>query len=136
MLCNATRRRGDGQHVILHQRVRGSIRAVRGIRNTRVFLTETRVVADDVRSAPKCPPAGVWWASWRIRCCIVFGIHNHPLFSAFPSSSFSACLSSSFSCVLTIVSTSSSSFFFALAFSLACLFYKSPRSRSRPLSSK
>jgi len=46
MLCNTTRRLGDGQHLILHQRVRGSVRAVRAVRNTRVFLTETRVVAD------------------------------------------------------------------------------------------
>jgi len=46
MLCNATRRLDDGQCVILRQRVRGSVRAVRAVRNTRVFLTETRVVAD------------------------------------------------------------------------------------------
>jgi hypothetical protein len=36
----------DGKHVILRQRVRGSVRAVRAVRNTRVFQTETRVVAD------------------------------------------------------------------------------------------
>jgi len=47
LLCNATRRLGDRQHVILRQRVRGSVRAVRAVRNTRVFQTETRVVADD-----------------------------------------------------------------------------------------
>ena len=46
MLCNATRRLGDGKHVIVCQRVRGSVRAIRAIRNTRVFLMETRVVAD------------------------------------------------------------------------------------------
>jgi len=46
MLCNATHRLGDGKRLILRQRVRGSIRAVRAFRNTRVFLTETRVVAD------------------------------------------------------------------------------------------
>jgi hypothetical protein len=39
LLCN-------GQLVILRQRVRGSVRAVRAVRNTRVFQTETRVVAD------------------------------------------------------------------------------------------
>jgi len=39
MLCN-------GKHVILRQRVRGSVRAVRAVQNTRVFLMETRVVAD------------------------------------------------------------------------------------------
>ena len=32
--------------MILRQRVRGSVRAVRAVRNTRVFQTETRVVAD------------------------------------------------------------------------------------------
>jgi len=41
-----------------------------------------------VRSAPKCPPAGVSWASWRIRRRIVLGIHNRSLISAFPTSSF------------------------------------------------
>jgi len=47
LLCNATRRLGDGQRVILRQRVRGSVRAVRAVRNTLVFQTETGVVADD-----------------------------------------------------------------------------------------
>jgi hypothetical protein len=46
LLCNATRRLGDGQRVILRQRVRGSVRAVRAVRNTRVFQTESGVVAD------------------------------------------------------------------------------------------
>jgi len=46
LLCNATHRLGDRQRVILRQRVRGSVRAVRAVRNTRVFQTETRVVAD------------------------------------------------------------------------------------------
>jgi hypothetical protein len=45
--CNATRRLGDGQRVILRQRVRGSVRAVRAVWNTHVFQTETRVVADE-----------------------------------------------------------------------------------------
>jgi hypothetical protein len=44
--CNATRRLGDGSPQILRQRVRGSARAVRAVRNTRVFQMETRVVAD------------------------------------------------------------------------------------------
>jgi len=52
VLCNATRRLGDRQRVILRQRVRGSVRAVRAVRNTRVFQTETRVVADDTLSFP------------------------------------------------------------------------------------
>jgi hypothetical protein len=46
LLCHATRCLGDRQRVILRQRVRGSVRAVRAVRNTRVFQTETRVVAD------------------------------------------------------------------------------------------
>jgi len=46
MLCNATCPLGDGQRLILHHRVRHSVRAVRAVQNTRVFLTETRVVAD------------------------------------------------------------------------------------------
>jgi len=39
LLCN-------GKHVILRQRVRDSVRAVTAVRNTRVFQTETTVVAD------------------------------------------------------------------------------------------
>jgi len=45
-VCNATRRLGDKSRLILRQTVRGSTRAVRAIRNTRVFQTETTVVAD------------------------------------------------------------------------------------------
>jgi len=48
LLCNATRRLGDALRVILRERARGSVRAVRAVRNTRVFLTETRVVADEL----------------------------------------------------------------------------------------
>jgi hypothetical protein len=46
LLCNVTRRLGDGKCVILCRRVRGSVRAVRAVRNTWVFHTETSVVAD------------------------------------------------------------------------------------------
>ena len=46
LLYNATRRLGNEKRVILRQRLRGSVRAVRAVRNTRVFQTETRVVAD------------------------------------------------------------------------------------------
>ena len=67
-----------------------------------------------VRSAPKCPPAGVSWASLRIRRCIVLGIHNRPLISVFPSSSFSLALAALFTLV----------------------FSKSPRNHSSPFSSK
>jgi hypothetical protein len=41
-----TRCLGDGKRVFLYQRVRGSVRAVRAIRNTQVFQTDTKVVAD------------------------------------------------------------------------------------------
>jgi len=53
MLCNATRRLGDTKGVIFHQTVRGSIRAVGAVRNTWLFLTKTRVVADEHFEA--------WW---------------------------------------------------------------------------
>jgi len=43
---NGTRRLGDRMGVIQSQKVRGSIKAVRAVRNTRVFLTETRVLGD------------------------------------------------------------------------------------------
>jgi len=46
VLCYATRRLGDRQRVILRQRIRGSDGAVRAVRNTRLFETETRVVDD------------------------------------------------------------------------------------------
>jgi hypothetical protein len=55
-VCNATRRLGHGSHLILRQRVRGSARAVRAVRNTRVFQTETRVVAD-ARGTPASAPS-------------------------------------------------------------------------------
>jgi len=49
-VCNATRCRGDGSHLFLSQRVRGLVRAVKVVRNTRLFLTETRFVADAINS--------------------------------------------------------------------------------------
>jgi hypothetical protein len=52
VLCNATRRLGDGKRVFLRRRVRGSVRAVRAVRNTQVFQTETRVVADEASLLP------------------------------------------------------------------------------------
>jgi len=48
VVCNVTRRLGDRSRLILHQRVQGSVRAVRVVRNTRVFQAETIVVADVV----------------------------------------------------------------------------------------
>jgi len=64
MLCNVTRRLGDGQGVILRQGVRGSITAVRAVRNTLVFLTETRVVADAhlLRHSWRLPVAKIYCA--------------------------------------------------------------------------
>jgi len=47
--CNATCRLCDGSVVILHQRVRGSVRANWAVRKTWVFLTATRFVADDTQ---------------------------------------------------------------------------------------
>jgi hypothetical protein len=46
LLCTATRRQVDRKRVTLRQRVRASVRAVRAVRNSRVFQTETTVVAD------------------------------------------------------------------------------------------
>jgi hypothetical protein len=43
---NVTRHLGNRKHVIFCHRVRGSVRAVRAVWNTNVFLTATRVVAD------------------------------------------------------------------------------------------
>jgi hypothetical protein len=56
MLCNATRRHADGKRVILRQRVRGSVRALRAVRNTPEFLTETRVVAGVCGLRPDSEP--------------------------------------------------------------------------------
>jgi len=60
LLCNAIRRLGDGQRVILRQRVRGSVRAVRAVRNTRVFQTETGVVADELCTRFHCHHCLEW----------------------------------------------------------------------------
>jgi hypothetical protein len=54
------------------------------------FLKYRSFISKYVRSAPKCPPTGVSWASWRIRHRIILGIHNRPLMSAFPTSSISS----------------------------------------------
>jgi len=45
-VCNATRRLGNRSRLIHWERVRGSARAARALRNTRVFQMDTRVVAD------------------------------------------------------------------------------------------
>jgi len=59
-----THRLGDGLRVILWQSVRGSVRAVRALRNTRVFLTETRVVADVMVSRTICLGICLFWSAW------------------------------------------------------------------------
>jgi hypothetical protein len=46
LLGNMPCRLGDGKRVICCQEVPGSVRAIRVVWNTRVFQTETRVVAD------------------------------------------------------------------------------------------
>jgi len=66
LLCNATRRLGDRKLVILCQRVQGSIRAVRVVRNTQVFQTETRVVADVVFRL--VDPFGANWLDSQLPC--------------------------------------------------------------------
>jgi hypothetical protein len=48
-LCNATSPQGDGKHGIHGQRVQGSIRAGKADRITRLFLTETRVIANGMQ---------------------------------------------------------------------------------------
>jgi hypothetical protein len=45
-VCNVTRRLGDRSRLILCQRVRDCVRAVRAVQHTRVFQTLPRVVAD------------------------------------------------------------------------------------------
>jgi len=60
LLCNANSRLGDRKRVILRQRLRGSVRAVRAVRNTRVFQTESSVVAD-VRLLRKLPKVNCAW---------------------------------------------------------------------------
>jgi len=66
LLCNATCCLGDGKRVILRHRVRGSVRAVRAVQNTRVVQTETRVVADGGVRIEK----PIWSAYWNIEAPI------------------------------------------------------------------
>jgi hypothetical protein len=46
--CHMAHYMGDGSRLILRQRVLGSVTASRAVRNTHVFMTETRFVADDI----------------------------------------------------------------------------------------
>jgi hypothetical protein len=57
LLCN-------GKRVILRQRVRGSVRAVRAVQNTRVFQTESRVVADVTSRAKPSSNGRLSHCSW------------------------------------------------------------------------
>lgn len=57
-VCNTTRRMGNGSHLSLRQRVRGSVKSVSAIPNSRGFQTETRDVADDW----VCKIVNVWKA--------------------------------------------------------------------------
>jgi len=60
--CNVTRRLGKTKCVVLRQRVRGSVRAVRAIWNTRVFQKETRDDGDlrlSVRQKTRTNPTGL-----------------------------------------------------------------------------
>jgi hypothetical protein len=45
-VSDTTRHLCDGSHLILSQRVEGSARGIRAVRNTRGFQTETTLVAD------------------------------------------------------------------------------------------
>jgi len=77
LLCNATRRLGDRKRVILRRRIRGSVKAVRAIRNTRVFQTETRVVAD---GAPALTSHCIYVSiSLDLSCPIVFDRSVEPI---------------------------------------------------------
>jgi hypothetical protein len=59
---NVTCRMGDGERVILHQRVQGSVRAVSAIWNTQLFQTETRAIADVVLvGCVASPPPDSWF---------------------------------------------------------------------------
>jgi hypothetical protein len=60
-VCNTTRPLGDGSCLIPHQSVRGSARAIRAVRNTRVFQTETRVVADVESDCAKFGSTSEFW---------------------------------------------------------------------------
>jgi hypothetical protein len=61
VVCNATRRFGDGSCLIVRQRVRGSAGAVRAVWNTRVFQTATRVVADVCPVRFRCRLKSLRW---------------------------------------------------------------------------
>jgi len=90
MLCNMTRHLGDGWREILCQRVRGSVRVVRAIRNTRVILMETRVVADEhARHRPRAMGSpnrwsrysNQWSAVWKTALEMVHGRQDYPRLS-------------------------------------------------------
>jgi hypothetical protein len=49
-VCNTTRRFGDRSRLIFYQRVQGSVRAIRAVRNTPVRQTETGAVAAGLKA--------------------------------------------------------------------------------------
>jgi hypothetical protein len=81
-VCNATCRLGDRKSVFLHQRVRCSVRAVRAVQNTQVFLTETRVDAVDDLMLLLIPPGfrpvsskSIYICTY-ILFCVVLALHQ------------------------------------------------------------
>jgi hypothetical protein len=116
VLCNATRRMGDRQRVLLRQMVRGSVRAVRAVRNTRVFQTETRVVADASSASPSFPLSEL---AGLLRLC--------PIATSISSNVFSGCMDVNLgmsayiksSCSCRTAASASSTHFLAPAVSLS-----------------
>jgi hypothetical protein len=64
---SGTCRLGDWKSVIPHERVRGSDRAVRTVRITRVFLMKTRVVADVSTQSAQAWLHGRSWEQWAFK---------------------------------------------------------------------
>jgi len=62
MLCNATHRLGVRKGIILCQRVRGFVQAVRAVQNTWVFLMETGVLPDVCKYW--CLSTNIWHCSY------------------------------------------------------------------------
>jgi len=77
-VCNATRHSCDGSSLILRHRVQGSVKAVRAIRNTRVFLTETRIVADVASAIYPCRLSNGYPMPSQVSNCML-GAHRHAL---------------------------------------------------------
>jgi len=76
-VCNATQRLGNGKHVVLSQKVQGWDGAVWAVQYTRVFVTETCVVADESLYHI------IWQNSQLFRKIIVFQLHQLRWFHSF-----------------------------------------------------